>query len=200
MTLSEFAGRILQKFDDLELAVDAPDDISFWTGNTTGVKTLAHGQQLYAFWAGRFKRPQKLTLNQQRGIDPVPLGPPVQSPSAVAFCIDFKFRSLKKAADYLNQNSIQADLVMVTRYPTYPIEVPLLPNDADVWQMCYQDFVHIRNVVWERFDNVDYHLFFNGPVALGIGLGSVWGHVRPATIYHMNNSDGNYYPLIRIEK
>lgn len=58
-----------------------------------------------------------------------------------------------------------------------------------MWFEMVQEFSDAINAVKREMGGVHLHIFLATPVALAFGLGTVWGTVDEATVYHWNGKE-----------
>jgi hypothetical protein len=67
-----------------------------------------------------------------------------------------------------------------------------------MWFEMVQEFSDAINAIKTEMGSVHLHIFLATPVALAFGLGTVWGTVDEATIYHWNGRE--YKRVLEIKR
>jgi hypothetical protein len=61
-----------------------------------------------------------------------------------------------------------------------------------------QEFTATMNAIKHQLGGARVHIFLSTPLPLAFGLGSVWGTVDEATVYHWEKQ--TYYPAMKISR
>jgi hypothetical protein len=167
------------------------------------VKALYLGRQLKTYLVTRRAEEDEEPLAQveAEGAEAEPLSPgmPTITKPDVALLVDINRRMFHDVSRYLDAQGIDADIVILTNDPAYSDAIQFLPaDDPEVWTELVQDFNAAINSIKRMAGAARVHIFLSTPLALTFGLGSVWGTVDNATIYHWQ--DGTYHPAMRISR
>ncbi|NUM73782.1 SAVED domain-containing protein [candidate division KSB1 bacterium] len=136
-----------------------------------------------------------------------------QAPSAplsitrphVAILVDLNRRMLQDVARYLDEQNLDADMLVVTNDPAYSDKVKFLdPNQPEEWTELVQEFTATMNAIKHQLGGAQVHIFLSTPLPLAFGLGAVWGTVDLATVYHYQEikkeNRSTYYPAMKISR
>jgi len=123
----------------------------------------------------------------------------------VAICVDINRRLFKNVATYLTAQKIDADFFLVTNDPSYsPQTTALHANDPDEWKRVVQEFNAVANQIKASVENARVHIFMSVPLPIAFGLGSVWGTVDNATVYHWqgipSGDESTYFPVLKVSR
>jgi hypothetical protein len=123
----------------------------------------------------------------------------------VAILVDINRRMLQDVARYLDEQNLDADLLIVTNDPAYGDKVKFLdPNKPEEWTALVQEFTATMNAIKHQLGGAQVHIFLSTPLPLAFGLGAVWGTVDLATVYHYQEikkeNRSTYYPVMRISR
>lgn len=117
----------------------------------------------------------------------------------VAILIDINRRMLMDVAAFLEQQKIDAELLLVTNDPAYGSQVKFIsPEQPADWEELVREFNATMNEIKHALGGVRVHIFLSTPLPLAFGLGSVWGTVDEATVHHWEKQ--NYYPVMKISR
>jgi hypothetical protein len=117
----------------------------------------------------------------------------------VAILVDINRRMLMDVAAFLEQQKIDAELLLVTNDPAYGSQVKFIsPEQPADWEELVREFNATMNEIKHALGGVRVHIFLSTPLPLAFGLGSVWGTVDEATVYHWEKQ--NYYPVMKISR
>lgn len=164
--------------------------VDLGTRDGTNVKLLQQGKQLYTYLFTHQPAAQDRSHKDQAAIKPAP---------NVAVLVDINRRILLDVARYLDEQQIQATLMIVTNDPTYSDQTPFLDvNTPAAWTELVQEFnaaiTHIKHYVGPA----RFHFFLATPLPLAFGLGAVWGTVEEAIVYHYEKNA--YHPVMNISR
>lgn len=164
--------------------------VDLGTQDSTNVKLLQQGKQLHTYLFSQQQADQDQSHNGQAAIKPA---------SNVAVLVDINRRILLDVARYLDEQRIQATLIIVTNDPTYSHQTPFLDvNNPAAWSELVQEFnaavTHIKHYVGPA----SFHFFLSTPLPLAFGLGAVWGTVEEAVVYHYEKN--SYHPVMKISR
>jgi hypothetical protein len=123
----------------------------------------------------------------------------------VAILVDINRRMLQDVARYLDEQNLDADLLVVTNDPAYGDKVKFLdPNQPEEWTALVQEFTATMNAIKHQLGGAQVHIFLSTPLPLAFGLGAVWGTVDLATVYHYQEikkeNRSTYYPVMKISR
>jgi len=168
------------------------------TAGTAMVQVVQKGKQIVVYLFTRRKggpaRP-----DAPAGIVPIPDGEPVVQKPDVALVIDINRRSLRDVARYLDGNKIDADVIVLTNDAAYGDAVKFLdPEKPEQWAELVKEFNTGMNRIKKAVGAARMHIFLAAPLPLAFGLGSVWGTVDEATVYHWQNQ--TYHPVMHISR
>ena len=117
----------------------------------------------------------------------------------VAILIDINRRMLVNVARFLDAQGIDADMLIVTNDPEYSSNVQFLPVDSpETWVELVQEFNQAMNAIKLAVGSAHIHIFLSTPLPLAFGLGSVWGTVDKAMVYHWQ--ENTYHPVMPISR
>lgn len=112
---------------------------------------------------------------------------------------------LQDVARYLDEQNLDADMLVVTNDPAYSDKVKFLdPNQPEEWTELVQEFTATMNAIKHQLGGAQVHIFLSTPLPLAFGLGAVWGTVDLATVYHYQEikkeNRSTYYPAMKISR
>jgi hypothetical protein len=117
----------------------------------------------------------------------------------VAIVVEVSRRAVNDAAHYLEKNHIDANLIVVTNTPDYTASVKAINEDNPrEWVEMVQEFNMAINAIKNESGAVNLHIFLAVPVTLAFGLGTVWGTVDNAIVYHWNGKE--YKPVLSVSR
>lgn len=117
----------------------------------------------------------------------------------VAILVDINRRMLQDVARYLDEQKLDADMLVVTNDPAYGDKVKFLdPAKPGEWTSLVQEFTATMNAIKHQLGGAHVHIFLSAPLPLVFGLGAVWGTVDEATVYHWESQ--HYYPAMKISR
>ncbi|MBX3015614.1 MAG: SAVED domain-containing protein [Caldilineaceae bacterium] len=164
--------------------------VDLGTQASTNVKLLQQGKQLHTYLFSHQSTDQDRSSQGRSTSKLVP---------DVAVLVDINRRILRDVARYLDEQQIQATLIIVTNDPTYSDQTPFLDvSNPSVWTALVQEFnaaiTHINHYVGPA----NFHFFLSVPLPLAFGLGAVWGTVGEAVVYHYEKN--TYHPVMKISR
>jgi len=166
-------------------------------GSSVG-KILQQGQQLYTYLFGKRKaspKPATLATVDAWAADAWEM----EMKQDVAILVDINQRMLLDVAAYLDEQQIDANLIIVTNDPAYgPNRRFLDPTTPAEWAELVQEFYTAIGIIQRYTANARLHFFLSTPLPLAFGLGAVWGTVDDALVYHWQN--GTYYPAMAVSR
>lgn len=136
---------------------------------------------------------------------PAPSPPLTITRPHVAILVDINRRMLQDVARYLDEQNLDADLLVVTNDPAYSDKVKFLdPSNPREWTELVQEFTATMNTIKHQLGGAQVHIFLSTPLPLAFGLGAVWSTVDLATVYHYqeikSENRSTYYPAMRISR
>lgn len=191
MDILQLAKDGLEAIEKIQPGMEATAKVAtaITTIGSTGVKVLQQGKKLYTYLVGKFKD-DEAEEEQAATIEPK---------ENVAILVDINRRLLQDVARYLDAQDIDANLVIVTNDPAYSSLIRFLDvEDPDEWESLVQDFNRAINVIKQAVGSARLHFFLSTPLPIAFGLGSVWGTVDEATVYHWEND--TYHPVLKISR
>jgi hypothetical protein len=172
------------------------------TAGSTAVKVLQKGKNLVTYWITKPKKPSKEQPEgapDQDNLAPAILDSSLVTKSDVALLVDINRRMLVDVSYYLAAAGIDADLIIVTNDPLYSSSVQFLEvKTPDEWSEIVHEFAVATNAIKRVAGGAHLHIFLSTPLAMAFGLGSVWGTVDEATVYHWENQ--TYHPVMKISR
>lgn len=119
--------------------------------------------------------------------------PYVTSPHT-AVVLDFTRRpALPDVGRFLTQRNLDANLIVITNRIPYS-ELKFLPHDQN-----WEEVLHISDRSLQTFRGTTKHFFLSAPAALAFGLGSYWGTVENANVYHYHH-DTIYHCVLQTKR
>lgn len=191
MNIVELAKAGMEIIQQVEPGVKSAAEVttSLATIGTAVVKVLQKGKTLYTYFIGKRKDEE---TEEPGSVEIMPK-------ADVAVLVDINRRMLQDVANYLDGQGIDANLVIVTNDPAYSDKVRFLDAQApDEWEELVQDFNSAIGIIKHAVGNARLHFFLSTPLALAFGLGSVWGTVDEATVYHWE--EDTYQPSMKISR
>ncbi len=109
----------------------------------------------------------------------------------VAIVVSLAQPALEKAADFLQENQLDASVVLITNVPASS-DMEFLKIEED-WDNVTAHFRQTMGYVTRTFTNAQRHFFFAGPMPLIFAMGAVWGTVHMGDhLYHYDRTSGKY--------
>lgn len=172
---------------------------SAYTIGSSMVKVLQNGKHLATVAVGKKKsaagaKPKKATPSTQpKGADQI-----VKKKNA-AIVVEISRPAVQDAAHFLEKKKMDANLVVITAAKGEAQSLNGLDeNKPGMWFEMVQEFSDAINAIKTEMGSVHLHIFLATPVALAFGLGTVWGTVDEATIYHWNGRE--YKRVLEIKR
>jgi len=201
MDILQFAQDALTVIQQMEpgLAAAVKVGTEMGTVGAAAVKVIQKGHQLVTFLITKARpKPEEKPLISS-AVEPVTGDKPIATRRDVVLLVDINRRMLQDAARFMEQHKLDADLIVVTNDTTYSDKIKFLkPDDPDEWADLVREFTTAMNAIKFHVGGARLHVFLSTPLALAFGLGSVWGTVDEATVYHWENQ--TYYPAMRISR
>jgi hypothetical protein len=198
LQLTQDALKVIQQMEPgLTAAVKVGTELG--TVGTAAVQVIQKGQQLVTYLITRRKvrPPESPKLPDE--LEPVTGDKPVATKRDVVLLVDINRRMLQDVARFVDERKLDADLIVVTNDTAYSDKVKFLkPDDPAAWAELVREFTAAMNAIKHAVGGARLHIFLSTPLPLAFGLGSVWGTVDEATVYHWENQ--TYYPSMRISR
>jgi hypothetical protein len=169
------------------------------TMGSTVVKLIQKGKRLATYVISHQETEKNESTTDSPGIEPIPDGEPMVTKSDVAVIVDVSRRMLSDVARYLDDQQIDADIILLTNDPEYGDTAKLLDvGDPESWTDIVKDFHRGMSRVKREVGASQVHIFLGAPLPLAFGMGAVWGTVDEATVYHWENK--TYHPVMPITR
>lgn len=171
------------------------------SGAKATVYVVQKGAKLISYLITRVKKDGKATKSTARMNlkEPVTEDRPTARSQDVAVLVDINRRMLVDVSTYLEKQGIDADYIIVTNDPDYGDKIKFIdPATPAEWEALIREFAAAMNSIKRAAGGARLHIFLSTPLALTFGLGSVWGTVDEATIYHWEHN--TYYPAVHISR
>ncbi len=144
-------------------------------------------------------------ITRREDEQPAPGEPLTITRPHVAILVDINRRMLQDVARYLDEQNLDADMLVVTNDPAYGDKVKFLdPNKPEEWSELVQEFTATMNAIKHQLGGAQVHIFLSTPLPLAFGLGAVWGTVDLAIVYHYQEikteNRSTYYPAMKISR
>ena len=124
---------------------------------------------------------------------------PTVKKSDVVILVDINRRMLADVSRYIEEIKLDADVVVITNDPAYSSNIQFLdPSKPQDWEDLVREFSSAMNGIKRTVGGAKMHIFLSTPLPLAFALGSVWGTVDEATIYHWEK--GTYFPSMPISR
>jgi hypothetical protein len=124
---------------------------------------------------------------------------PEFSKDNVVILVDINRRMVVDVTKYLDMHKIDADLVIITNDSTYGSAIkPLDVNKPEEWESIVRDFMGATDKIKRMAGGRNIHIFLSTTLTLAFALGSVWGTIDEATIYHWEGM--TYFPVMKISR
>lgn len=168
------------------------------TMGSTVVKFVQKGKRLITYVISHQEEAtDESTVAQD--IEPIPDGEPMVTKSDVAVIVDVSRRMLPDVARYLDDQKIDADIILLTNDPEYGDTAKLLDfQDSEPWTDIVKDFHRGMSRVKREVGAARVHIFLGAPLPLAFGMGAVWGTVDEAIVYHWENK--TYHSVMPINR
>lgn len=188
-TLAQAALALIQQAAP-GMAITADALTLLGVAKNVAVQIVKKGRQLVTYL---------ITHRQNEATDATPDTTLALTKRDVAILVDINRRMLMDVAAFLEQQKIDAELLLVTNDPGYGSQVKFIsPEQPADWEELVREFNTTMNEIKHALGGVRVHLFLSTPLPLAFGLGSVWGTVDEATVYHWEKQ--NYYPVLKISR
>jgi len=175
-----FTKEVLEAIQKIQPHLESAAKVatSMTTIGTTVVQLLKHGKRLYTYFIGQQRATEKTTETGQETVTMV-------AKEDVAILVDINRRLLADVTAYLQAQQIDANIMIVTNDPTYSNKVRFLDvNNPEEWTEIVTEFNETIGVIKRYVGNARMHFFLSTPLPIAFGLGSVWGTVDEAIVYH----------------
>lgn len=124
---------------------------------------------------------------------------PTVKKSDVAILVDINRRMLADVSRYLEEQKLDADVIIITNDPAYSANIQFLePSRSEDWEDLVREFSSAMNGIKRTVGGAKMHIFLSTPLPLAFALGAVWGTVDEATIYHWEK--GTYFPAMPVSR
>ncbi len=174
---------------------------SIYAIGSAGVKVLQQGKQLVTYAVGKTKRSPVSPKVKAKTRRKKPAHDILLKKEDVAIVVEISRPSVQDVVNYLGTRKIDANLVVITTVKSHgpkPVK-GLSENRPAEWTKLVQEFSEAIDKIKHEVGSARIHIFISAPLALAFGLGSVWGTVDQAQVYHWKNS-GGYAPLMKITR
>ena len=162
----------------------------FFTFGSAAIELILKGGKLYAYFIGN-----QAKSDSEDGDSPIE----IEAKPDIAILVDINRRMLVDVAQFLQEQEIDANLLLITNDSTYNEKLIFLdPAKPSEWEEIVKEFAMATGLIKRHVGNVRMHLFLSTPLPLAFGLGSVWGTVDNCTVYHWQ--DGTYHPVMPISR
>jgi len=176
MDVMIFTKEVLEAIQKMQPHLESAAKVatSMTTIGTTVVQLLKHGKRLYTYFVGQ--QPENAT--EQKSIA-------IAAKDDVAILVDLNRRMLADVTAYLQVQQIDANLLIVTNDPAYSSKIRFLDvHNPQEWEEIVKEFTETIGVIKRYVGNARMHFFLSTPLPIAFGLGSVWGTVDEAIVYH----------------
>jgi hypothetical protein len=186
---------------DVESTTDSMVEIGKQVGvmGTAVVKVIQSGRQAVTYLITRRQAEAPPEPVGSVELTPIPDEAPLVESADVALVVDINRRIVQDVARYLDEQGIEADLVVLTNTPDYGDTIEFLDSgDPDAWAELVREFNEGLTRIKRAVGGARIHVFLATPLPLAFGLGAVWGTVDRATVYHWE--DSTYHPVMKISR
>lgn len=175
---------------------------SAYTIGSSLVKVIQKGKYLSTYVVGKKKKQKAPSIVSKAKSHARTITKPADEISAkkhVAIVVEVSRSAVMDATRYLKEKKIDSNLVVITTIKDYnrPVE-GLDENKPKMWFEMVQEFSAAIDAIKREMGAVHMHIFLATPVALAYGLGTVWGTVDQATVYHWNSKE--YKRVLEIKR
>jgi hypothetical protein len=202
MEISEFAKTFFDVMNQINPGLK--DTLSVGTSivtMTSGVfNVIQKGAHLFTIAIGRKKEQKQDEKKPRVKKKKLPGGLEISTHQAIAekahiaIVVEISRQAVQNVADFLEQNDIDANLVIISNVSGPADHVKgLSEDDPQEWLEIVQEFYQASSIIKRSMGAAHTHIFLASPVALAFGLGAVWGTVDDATVYHW---DGQQYKAL----
>jgi hypothetical protein len=181
----------------LKSVIDA--GTSIYTIGSAGVKILQQGRQLITYAVGKTGKSSSPKSEKSKRKKPMPAI--LFQKGDVVVVVEISRPAVRDVVNYLESRKIDANLVVITTVKprgTKPVH-GLSESRSTQWTELVQEFSMAIDKVKREVGSANIHIFLSTPLALAFGLGTVWGTVDSAQVYHWK-SKGGYAPLMKINR
>ncbi len=124
--------------------------------------------------------------------------PTIRKPDVVIL-VDINRRMLADVSRYMEARGLDADVIIVTNDPAYSNQIRFLDaQNPQEWEALVREFAAEMNKIKHVVGAARVHIFLSVPLALAFAMGTVWGTVDEATVYHWEAN--TYHPVILISR
>ena len=145
-------------------------------------------------------KPETVEHLADADLEPVGKSGPITTKSDVAILVDINRRMLMDVGRYLQEQNIDADLIIVTNDEAYSDKVKFLdPAKPEEWEEIAAEFNAAVGKIKRAVGKAQLRIFLATPLPLAVAMGSLMGTVDEGTIiYHWEK--GTYWPVITISR
>lgn len=189
MDVLTFTKTVFEAIQKIQPGLDSAAKVatSLTTIGTTVVQLLKHGRRLYTYFVG-----QRADAGQGDVVE-------IVQKEDVVILIDINRRMLADVTTYMQTQKIDANLFIVTNDPLYSEQIQFLDaSNPQEWEELVREFNEVIGIIKRYVGNARMHFFLSTPLPLAFALGSVWGTVDEATVYHWQNN--SYHPVMPISR
>lgn len=190
MDVVMFTKEVLEAIQKIQPQLDAAAKVmtAATTIGSTVVQLVKQGKQLYTYLVGEKPAP----ASKDEAVTPA-------AKDHVAILIDINRRMLADVTAYLQGQGIDANIFIVTNDPAYSSTIRFLDvHDPAEWEGIVKEFSETIGVIKRHVGKAQMHFFLSTPLPIAFGLGSVWGTVDEAVVYHWEG--GTYHPTMTISR
>jgi hypothetical protein len=196
MSAVELAKEILTFFTKIQPGMEGISD----TGTVIAASGKAvlyvidKGARLVAYLLTRANKSTEPVSQRRKRSSPIKVKPDV------AIIVDINRRSLSDVAAYLDENHIDADIVIITNDPTYQSKSVFLdPAEQEDWECMVREFSKVMDGIKHTVGGARLHIFLSTPNALAFAMGAVRGLVDENTVvYHWEKQ--TYFPVVTLSR
>jgi len=194
-----FFGVVEQAGPQLKAVVDS--GTSIYTIGSAGVKILQYGKQLATYAVGKVKRKSATKSNKTQAKHKKAEPEIVLQKEDVAIVVEISGPAVQDVVNFLEGKKIDANLVVITTIKSHGSKSVKGLNESRPaeWTDLVQEFSVAIDKIKHAVGSAPIHIFLSTPLALAFGLGTVWGTVDSAKVYHWR-SKGGYAPLMKITR
>lgn len=183
---TQFIVEAIKFFENIKPGVEgvAATGSALHAGAKAGVYVIKKGAKLVSYLITDQKDAKEL---------------PTVKKSDVVILVDINRRMLADVSRYMEAENLDADVIIISNDPAYSDNIQFLETaDAENWVEIVQEFSGAMNGIKRTVGGAKMHIFLSAPLALAFAIGSVWGTVDEATVYHWEK--GSYHPVMPISR
>ncbi len=115
--------------------------------------------------------------------------------SDIAIIISLAQPALEKVSEFLSEENIDANILLITNVPAYDHK-QFLTIEQD-WNEVAKDFGQTMDVVSRKLSGMNRHFFIAGPMPLMFAMGCIWGTVHTGDkLYHLDRGVQRYVHVL----